>query len=201
MAADKSGDKRRKQAEEVREHGLTYDDYAALEDDNRYELVNGSLELMSAPTTVHQLIGAELFHAIYDTCRTDYILLMAPVDVILSTYEVRQPDLVMVRRDRMNIISKRGIEGAPDVVAEILSPSTLRRDRLDKGKVYAKYGIPEYWVIAPETGSLEQFLLEGGRYELHNVYAGADAVQSPNLPCASFTMKEIMERIPDIRDA
>nr|WP_276719335.1 Uma2 family endonuclease [Kyrpidia tusciae] len=183
----------------VREGGMTYDDYAALDDGNRYELAAGRLELMSpSPSPRHQLLSYELLRKLADTCERDYIILNAPIDLILSPSEVRQPDLLLVRRDRIHILTERGVEGPPDLVVEILSPSTLQRDKVDKAKVYAFYRIPEYWIVEPQTFVLEQYILEKERYELTAVYHGEEPVSSPGIPCISFTMQAIAERIPDI---
>jgi Uma2 family endonuclease len=97
----------------------------------------------------------------------------------------------------MHIVSKRAIEGPPDVVVEILSPSTRRRDKLGKMKSYSRYRIPEYWIVEPELGTLEQYVLQGESYELINLFQEDETVTSPNLPCAAFTMNEIMEHIPE----
>lgn len=182
---------------EIKENGLTYEDYAAIDDGNRYELAGGQLELMSpSPTVTHQFISLEMFKKFTQTCETDFIILYAPVDVILSSTEVRQPDIILINRKRMEILSKRGVEGAPDLVIEILSPSTLKRDKIDKLKSYSYYGIPEYWIVDHATGVLEQFILENKRYELINIFQGNELVTSPNIPCISFTMLDIMEKIP-----
>lgn len=184
----------------IREQSLTYDDYARLDDGNRYELVDGKLEMMSpGPSVTHQMISAEMQFKINESCGNDYFVLNAPIDLILSQKEVRQPDLVLIHRSRLNILSKQGIIGTPDLVSEILSPSTLRRDKLDKLKVYAKFSIPEYWIIDPASGVLEQYILENGRFELHNLFQEDDTIHSTRLPCISFTMNEIRSRIPDIQ--
>jgi Uma2 family endonuclease len=187
--------------DQLKESGLTYNDYAAIEDGNRYELVAGQLELMSpGPTTIHQLVSAELFKRFSDSCESDYIILPAPIDVILAPTEVRQPDLVVVNRSRMEILSNRGVEGAPDLVVEILSPATLKRDKIDKLKTYAKYGIQEYWIVDPVTGILEQYILSAERYDLINIFQEEEVVTSPHIRCVSFTMAQIMEKIPPLRD-
>jgi Uma2 family endonuclease len=85
--------------------------------------------------------------------------------------------------------------GPPDIVVEILSPSTQRRDKLDKRNTYAAYGVPEYWVVDPVSGSLELHELMNGRYELVDVFIGDEVVQSNRLPCASFTMADIMRHV------
>lgn len=178
---------------------LTYDDYASLNDGNRYELVQGQLELMSpSPSTIHQLLLSELDDHILLNCKSDYFVFFAPIDVILSRNEVRLPDLVLVSRKRIGILSHRGIEGSPDLVVEILSPSSLKRDKIDKLKTYARYHIPEYWIVDPNHGSLEQYLLKEDRYEIRHIFQDSETITSPNIKCISFTMKVIMDSIPDL---
>jgi Uma2 family endonuclease len=185
----------------IKESGLTYDDYAALDDGNRYELVEGHLELMSpAPTVTHQLVSFEMQRMIAERCQVDYVILHAPVDVILSPAEVRQPDIVLISRKRMSILKKRAVKGSPDLVVEILSPSTLKRDKIDKLKTYAVFRVPEYWIVDSEKGILEQYLLLEKRYELVNIYQDNEPVSSPNIPCISFTMAAIMAKIPHLPD-
>jgi Uma2 family endonuclease len=188
--------------DKIREQPLTYDDYAALPDDGmRYELVDGVLEAMTpAPSSMHQLVSFQLQRTIAQSCESDYIILYAPLDVILSPTEVRQPDLVMVHRSRIDIITKRGIEGPPDLVVEILSPYTIKRDRLGKRKTYARYRIPEYWIVDPASASLEQYVLQDRAYDLFDVYTGDEPVRSDHIPCVSFTMNDVMSRIPDLPD-
>jgi Uma2 family endonuclease len=181
----------------VKEQGATYTDYAAIPDEaGRFELLDGELLAMSpAPSAVHQLVSKELQKALYQ-CDNDYFVLDAPVDVILSQYSVLQPDIVMLRKDKLHLLTKRGIEGPPDVVVEILSPSTVQKDRGKKKDIYAHYGVPEYWIVDIGNELLEQYLHRDGKFELHHVYLGDEPVQSPNVPCIAFTMAEIMAEIP-----
>lgn len=184
----------------IRETPQTYDDYAKLDDGNRYELASGRLELMSpAPSVHHQMVSAQIQKRLMQSCEDEYLILDAPVDVILDKYEVRQPDLVIIHRSRMHIVSRRGVIGAPDLVVEILSPSTLRRDKIDKIKVYALYGIPEYWLVDPFIGALEQYILNDKVYELAEIYTEDEHVSSSLVSCASFTMRDIMNQIPDLQ--
>ncbi|QHS21460.1 Uma2 family endonuclease [Virgibacillus sp. MSP4-1] len=188
----------KKESDLVKESNLTYDDYASIDDGNRYELADGQLQLMSpAPSVIHQLFSYELQKELSRHCESEYFIIQAPLDVILSSNEVRQPDLVLVHRDRLSIISKRGIEGPPDLVVEIISPSTLKRDKVDKLKTYAKYQILEYWLVEPETGVLEEYSLEEDKYELVDVFQGDKQITSPNLPCISLTMAKLMNNIPE----
>lgn len=185
----------------LRENGLTYDDYATLDDSNRYELAGGQLELMSpSPTLTHQMLSFEMQKQITYNCESDYFIFFAPIDVIFSPTEVRQPDIVLVNRKRIDILSNRGIEGAPDLVIEILSPSSLKRDKIDKQKVYAHYQVPEYWIVEPKTGILEAYILNGDHYELINIFQNDETITSPNIPCISFTMNDIMDNIPILPD-
>jgi Uma2 family endonuclease len=192
----------RKKPPVIRETEVTYDIYAAMpEDGNRYEVDDGVLEVMSpGPSMTHQLLSAELQDVINQTCRNDYFIIDAPFDLILSEREVRQPDLVMVHRSRMSIVKNRGIVGAPDLVVEVLSPYSARRDKLRKVAVYAKYGIPEYWIADPANGTLEQYELQGDTYALTNVYQPDDPVRSERIPCVSFTMQALLARIPKLED-
>jgi Uma2 family endonuclease len=183
----------------LREENLTYEDYAGLDDGQRYELVDGRLELMSpGPNSIHQLVSFEIQKRISRTCEKDAIILNAPIDVILSPREVRQPDLVILLRTHLHILTKRGIEGAPDLVVEILSPSTAKRDKLSKMISYAKHRIPEYWIVDPSDCFLEQYQLHDDKYILSNVFAEGDIIGSNILPCVSFTMQEIMDSLPDV---
>lgn len=184
----------------VKESRVTYEDYAKLpEDGRRYEIADGVLELMSpAPTPKHQSVSTELLHCLLGTCKSEFILFVAPIDLILADHEVRQPDLVMIHRDRRDIITKRGIEGAPDLVVEILFPSSSKRDRHSKRLSYAKYGVPEYWIVDPGNEALEQYILAGDRYELDRIYENGETVQSDRLPCVSFVLHSILEAAADL---
>lgn len=101
----------------------------------------------------------------------------------------------------LDILSTRGVEGAPDyLVVEILSPSTLKQDKIDKLKSYAKFQIPEYRIVEPVSGILEEYILHAERYELYNVFQNNEQVTSPHIPCISFTMSEVINNIPAIKD-
>lgn len=184
----------------TREQPVTYDDYAGLPDDGkRYELVEGMLELMSpAPTPKHQAISNQMQTALTNSCHSEYMIFAAPVDLILSATEVRQPDIVMIHRSKKEIITGKGIEGTPDLVAEILSPHSVRRDKYSKMNTYAKYRIPEYWVVDPANEALEQYLLSGNKYELFAIYEKEDPVRSERLQCVSFTMGHIVDAVADL---
>jgi Uma2 family endonuclease len=185
---------------QIKESPVTYDIYANMPDDgNRYEIADGRLELMSpGPNTIHQMIVQNLQQKLLQTCQAEYFIFLAPLDVILSDIEVRQPDLIMIHRNHMNIIKKRGIVGAPDLVAEISSEHSLRRDKVQKTKAYAKYGVPEYWIIDMVNSTLEQYILQDHTYDLVELYSGDDFIRSEKLLCVSFSMNDLLKELPEL---
>lgn len=193
-------DKTKKRDQLIREQPVTYEDYANLPDEGiRYEINDGRLEAMTpGPNAVHQFVVQQIEHRMVQNCSRDFIVLSAPIDLILSETEVRQPDLIMIRRDRLSIITKRGVEGLPDLIVEVLSPFSAKRDRQQKLIAYAKYRIPEYWIVDINNELLEQYLLTDQVYKLFEVYKENEPVHSEQLTCVSFTMREIKESIPEL---
>lgn len=182
----------------INEQTVTYDVYASLpEDGNRYEVVDGKLECMAGPRVDHQSVVVTLVHFFKTACTNDYYIYVAPLDVILSEVDVRQPDLTMVHRSRGHIITKRGIEGAPDLVVEAMSPGSRKRDKVDKILTYAKYGVAEYWIIDPVSRTLEQYTLQDNSYKLNNFFEGDEIVGSNRFPCIGFKLSELFLDIPD----
>jgi Uma2 family endonuclease len=146
---------------------LTYSDYAALPDDGRrYELHHGELSVTPAPGLRHQRVVIALGSRLYDHVRARGLgeVLMAPTDCILSNLTVVQPDILYVATDRQAIASERGFEGAPTLVVEVLSPSTAHLDRDRKLKLYAEHGVLYYWIVDPESRSIEAYALAGADY-------------------------------------
>ncbi len=187
---------------QVREEPVTYEQYAALPDDGyRYELVDQRLELMSpAPSTIHQLFVAALRDVLNGECGRDYLLILSPIDVVFSDRDVRQPDLVVVHRDRMDIVRLRGIFGVPDLVVEVLSPGSFQRDRVEKWATYSKYGVPEYWVADPVNGTLDQYVWSRDQLSLSRVYEADECVSSERLPCVKFTMGGLLRILPKLSE-
>ena len=185
--------------DQAKEPPVTYDIYAELPDDgHRYEVLSGTLELMSpGPATVHQAVSSELGFILMGSCKKDYFVLHAPIDVILSESNVVQPDILMIHRSRQHIVSKRGIEGSPDLVVEILSPGSRRRDKVRKFAIYEEHGVSEYWVIDVEARALEQFQLsDDGRYKLVQVFEENDLVTSTGFPSVSCAIDELLRDMP-----
>ena len=159
---------------------LTYADYAAMPDDGRrYELIDGELIMTPAPGTGHQWVVACLFDRLRAHVRERDIgvVLDSPLDVILSEKNTIQPDLVYVDRARCNLLRKRGIDGAPTLLVEVISPTRPTFDRREKKKLYARHRVPHYWIVDPETRRLEGFVLGARGYGKAVEFSG-DAVAS-----------------------
>ena len=156
---------------------LTYEDYCALPDDGRrYEILDGDLSMTPSPSVPHQGFAGNLFVVLHAHIRRHAAgeILIAPVDAILAKTTVVVPDLVFVSRERLGIVTSRGVEGAPDLVVEILSPGTASRDRVEKAQIYARYGVRHYWLADPDARALEVYELAGGQYrETARLAAGA----------------------------
>ncbi|MFN7064760.1 MAG: Uma2 family endonuclease [Aquificaceae bacterium] len=147
---------------------FTYEDYLRLEEDKRYEVLEGELLEMPAPTTTHQKIIWRLsyFFMLYQKEKGLGDFYLSPIDVILSEDVVVQPDIVFIFKERLDIVKERGIFGSPDLVVEVVSPSTFKKDTEDKRRIYGKFGIKEYWLIFPEEKGIEVLELKEGVYNV-----------------------------------
>lgn len=131
---------------------ITYDDYVALPDDgNRYEVIEGELCLVPAPNLKHQTIVLNIAVEFRNFLRKHAIgnVYISPFDVVLSKTNVLQPDMLYVAKNRLNILTKAGARGAPNLAVEVLSNSTRRRDRVTKLRLYDDFGVDEYWIVDP----------------------------------------------------
>jgi len=146
----------------------TYEDYRKLPEGAPYQLIGGMLIMTPAPSTHHQIISMklEVKLASFVMERDLGLVLDAPLDVYFEESETYQPDLVFIARERLSIIEPDKINGAPDLVIEILSPGTAYYDLRKKFKVYEKHGVREYWVVDPEEQSVEIYALLEGRFTL-----------------------------------
>jgi Uma2 family endonuclease len=141
-------------------------DYLALPDEPRCELLWGHLVVTPAPIALHQRVVIALLKRLDEFALAQgHLCLVAPMDVTLFDHTVLQPDLLIVARERREIAPK-WVDGAPDLVVEVLSPSTSRRDRMVKLALYAKAGVPEYWIVDPEERTIERLSLAGDAYRV-----------------------------------
>ena len=146
----------------------TYEKYLELDDDQRYEIIGGELLLTPAPDTRHQIAVSELGFRMMQFVREHKLglVLFAPTDVVLDPPNVVQPDILFIRAENMGILKERAVQGAPDLVVEILSPSSVKRDRHRKMELYARAGVPEFWIVDPVYRTIEVFSLSDTGYKL-----------------------------------
>ena len=166
----------------------TYDDYRHLPDDGKqHQIIEGQLYITPAPSPYHQEVLLNIASPLREFIQKNNLgkLYTSPIDVILSMTDVVQPDLVFISQERINIITKKNIVDAPDLVVEILSEHNESIDRTKKMSLYERHGVKEYWIVDPSAKSVEQFLLNNSALSLKDTYK-----DDQNLACVvvnSFT--------------
>ena len=179
----------------------TYDDYAALPDDNgwRWELIDGVLYQMAAGASArHQEVSENAGDLIGDHTRPRRMgrIYRPPFDLILPGESAVQPDLMYISAPRLHIITRRGCEGTPDLVVEVLSPSNPAHDLERKRELYARHGIPEYWVLEPYREILyahsEPETRDGvGNYAVTREYRPGDTLTTGVIPGLAIAVDDI----------
>ncbi|MCL6610094.1 MAG: Uma2 family endonuclease [Peptococcaceae bacterium] len=171
----------------------TYEDYLKINDDSRYELIGGELILVPAPKTVHQRISGELFGEIRNFVRKNCsgAVYASPIDVVLSDTDKPQPDILFISSNRLDIVAEDYINGAPDLVIEILSPSTAGYDKVKKSKMYYAYGVKEYWIVDPDAKVVEVFAPGEKNWNLVEAYDKDGILVSPLLPGLKIELKSV----------
>ena len=145
----------------------TYEDYLLFPDDGkRHEIIEGNCSMSPSPKTRHQKISFRLTSLLDNYLRKTRTgeAFAAPTDVVLSDINIVEPDLLVILAARASIITDRNIQGAPDIVIEILSDSTRKTDEITKKKLYEQYGVLEYWIVDPELSQVKVYRLAEGRY-------------------------------------
>jgi Uma2 family endonuclease len=151
-----------------RDRPLTYDDLVALPDDGkRYELIGGEIYELPAPNLFHQLGSGTLFSLLRDfvLLRQLGLVFAAPLDVRFDPRNTVQPDIVFLSRERRHLMRKgdfKVIDGAPDLLIEILSPSNRGYDFIKKAALYATFGVREYWIVDTEAETIFVQVLRDG---------------------------------------
>ena len=183
----------------------TYADYLSWPDDVRYELIDGEAYLMAppAPTISHQTVAGEIYFQLRLALDSKpCVPLIAPVDVRLPKADeadeaidtVVQPDVLVVCDPAK--ISERGVRGAPDWVAEVLSPGTASHDQINKRRVYERAGIAEYWLVHPTDRVLTVYRLENGAYGKPDMQELAGETAISVLPGVTITWDALVARLP-----
>jgi Uma2 family endonuclease len=175
---------------------LTYDDLRLFPDDGKpHELIAGDHILTPAPKISHQNASGNLFEILRVFVRKNKLgrVFAAPVDVVLSQYDVIEPDFVFISREREKTITEDNVRGAPDLVVEILSPSSAELDRKTKLRLYEQYGVREYWLISTEAENIQVLVLHGGKFELLGNFTGSQAVHSEVLSGFTCNASQVFE--------
>jgi Uma2 family endonuclease len=160
---------------------VTYHELRRFPDDRkRRELIEGELFVSPAPSPTHQDIVANVLVLVRGFAHQHGLgeVWPAPLDVILSSIDVVQPDVVFLSNECRHLLTRRGIEGAPDLCVEVISRGTASTDRITKRALYARYGVLEYWILDPRSRRIELLGLTrppSERSRVHRVYAPLDA--------------------------
>jgi Uma2 family endonuclease len=162
---------------------LTYDDYALLpQDRNRYEILEGELHMTPSPTLLHQYALIQLAWILMNHVNPGRLgqIFVAPLDVLLSEFNVLQPDILFLHHSKIPPASAKNLQVVPDLVVEILSPTSIEQDRIHKRRIYARHGVPHYWIVDPDGRIFEVYELAGSEYRLAGSLAG-DATATSSL--------------------
>lgn len=164
---------------------MTYDEYALLpQDRNRHEVIEGELYMTPSPSRDHQavvtLLGSILLeHAL---SRGLGMVFVAPLDVVLTETNVLQPDILFLRAGRVPPRGAKNVSVPPDLIVEVVSPSSAEQDRELKMQVYARHGVPHYWIVDSDARTLEIYALAGDAYAAAGMFSGDATATTPLFP-------------------
>ncbi len=184
---------------------LTNADYVAMtppaNSGPRYQLINGELIEMSGATLAHQSFLLELSLEMSSQVRANGIgrIVIAPYDVHIDRHNTFQPDLMYVSNDRLHILEQLAATGAPDVVIEILSDSTRRRDLNDKLPVYAANGVHEVWIVDLDAATVTIHSGDGDTFAPVRTFAASDTLTSDAMPGVAIDLAPIFARALAVR--
>ncbi len=162
-------------------HKMTYDEYCLLpEDRNQYELFDGELVMTPSPSREHQKIVLRFARFLADHVEKESLgeVYISPLDAIFDPYTVLQPDILFVSKERLAEVEKERIEGTPDIVVEVLSPSTFHKDLRRKMTVYSRFRVQEYWIVDPEMNTIELYCQGKEGLELARRFSAEETFQS-----------------------
>ncbi|MBK9746735.1 MAG: Uma2 family endonuclease [Chloroflexi bacterium] len=165
----------------IGERRITAAEYFKLPETNTpIELINGVIIVSPTPFTTHQFVIANVYDLL-KSLKLGGRIIFAPVELYLDEENVPQPDLIWIAQDRLSIIEPKHVRGASDLVLEVLSPSTAKRDKSEKFYLYEKYGVREYWIADPVAEYLEVWTLVEGAFKYIGAYGAGDTFASPLL--------------------
>lgn len=175
---------------------LTYDDYCTFpEDGRRHEILDGEHAVTPAPTPRHQRavrrLGTSLENFVAGRGLGE--IFFAPIDVVLSESTVVQPDLLWISPERSHLVGASNLQGAPDLIVEVLSPATRRTDENLKRKLYERFGVREYWVVDLDIEQVKVWHLEGDFYAGPRILEAerGDVLATALLPGFSLPLRQL----------
>lgn len=174
----------------------TYADYLKIDDDRRYELIEGELVLTPSPGFFHQYAAANIEAVLRAHVEKNGlgVVIIAPFDVVLAEDTVLQPDVLFLSRERFALLAAECLKGAPDLVVEVLSPTSGRRDRAKKSRLYFRHGVREFWLVDPAAQTVEVFSAGEKGWVLAGAFGPEDSVTSPLLPGLEVPGAEIFRQ-------
>ncbi len=172
---------------------FTVKDYMSTPEGTRYQLLDGEMILAPSPTDKHQRLLGNLYRALHAFVYAGNLgqVRLAPLDVVLSDYDVAQPDLMFVSNERAGIVTEANVQGAPDLVVEILSPSTSGYDKGYKRALYARHEVREYWLVDPDAETVEVLVLGEESLSPHQVFEAGQTLGSPLLAGLSLELEDL----------
>lgn len=178
---------------------LTYQDYLEIPEEPgyRFEILDGMLIKEPSPNVMHQRVSRRLQRLLEDYFRevdSEGEIFNAPLDVTPLDYNVVQPDIFYVAGEQQLIVKDARIDGAPELVVEILSPSSHRKDRLQKMQIYQRAKVQHYWLVDPQERTLECFAWHDGVYALVASGMEDDVVEHPDFAGLSIALQSLWSK-------
>lgn len=173
---------------------MTYAQYCLLPDDGKqYELIDGELFMTPAPKPKHQEIVLRLAAELSGLVRINGLggVFVGPVDILFDPYTVVRPDVLFISAARLSIVGEDAIEGPPDLVVEVLSPSTFYKDLRKKMTAYSQFGVQEYWIVDPETQTIEVYTRRDDKLQLAQKFSSGDTLESGILPGFRLAVNDV----------
>ena len=173
---------------------LIYEDYLLFPEDGlRHEILDGEHFVTNAPSRRHQKAVSNLIYFFMDLLRRNPLgeVYAAPFEVLFSKHNVALPDLIFVSQERASILTDKNVQGAPDLIVEVLSPSTRQSDELVKLNVYERFGVREYWLVDPQNQTVRIFRGGGGSFAPPVDLSAGEVLTTPLLPGLEIPVSQI----------
>ena len=172
----------------------TYDDYLKLNDDKRYEIIKGRLVEMAGASFEHQDVLTIILMKMREFCDRNNLgkVIPSPFDVVLNDENVVQPDIVFISNEKLHLI-KNSLFGVPDLVVEVVSDSSEKKDKIIKKKLYEKFRVKEYWIVEPNKKKIRVYVIKNNRYSLYCSSRIKEKIRSKVLEGFEIDLKEVFK--------